>query len=147
LSEPENGALNPISKEIKTGTIGELLVQIRLLQYNVQAAPPLKDTGNDLIAVKDREFRAISVRTTTRGTLDKPADQLYDILAVVHLIGTERELDLDKSDVFLIPRGDVTNASTSCEKLGAYKLSPDLVSRLFRKKGESRPVVTAIRTT
>ena len=43
---------NPIPKNMKTGTIGELLVQLRLLQYNVQAAPPIKDSGNDLIAIK-----------------------------------------------------------------------------------------------
>ncbi len=41
--------MNPISEEIKIGTIGEILVQLRLLQYEVQAAPALKDSGNDLI--------------------------------------------------------------------------------------------------
>jgi hypothetical protein len=42
---------NPISSEMRIGTLGELLVQLRLLQFDVQAAPPLKDSGNDLIAV------------------------------------------------------------------------------------------------
>jgi hypothetical protein len=37
--------VNPISPEIKTGTVGELLVQLRLLQFDVQAAQPLKDSG------------------------------------------------------------------------------------------------------
>jgi hypothetical protein len=145
LSEPEKGALNPISKEIKTGTIGELLVQIRLLQHDVQAAPPLKDSGNDLIAVKGRELRAISVRTTKTGKVDKPKDQLYDVLAVVNLSGTEREIDLDKSDVFLIPREKAKNAPSSCDKLADFKLSPALVSLLFGTKGENHPVVAAIK--
>ena len=53
--------MNKITDRIQTGTVGELLVQIRLLQFGVQAAPPIKDSGNDLIAVNDREFRAVSV--------------------------------------------------------------------------------------
>ena len=50
---------NPISARIKIGTIGELLVQLRLLLYQVQAAHPIKDSGNDLIAVKGEVSRAI----------------------------------------------------------------------------------------
>ena len=55
------GNLNQITNKIQTGTIGELLVQIRLLQYGVQAAPPIKDSGNDLIAMNGEVFRAVSV--------------------------------------------------------------------------------------
>ena len=36
---------NPISAAIRIGTLGELLVQLRLLQFEVQAAPPLRDSG------------------------------------------------------------------------------------------------------
>jgi hypothetical protein len=42
--------MNQVPKLTLTGTFCELLVQIRLLQYGVQAAPPIKDSGNDLIA-------------------------------------------------------------------------------------------------
>ncbi len=56
--------MNPLSKTCITGTIGELLVQLRLFQYGVQAAPPLKDSGNDLIAVRRETFRAVQVKTT-----------------------------------------------------------------------------------
>ena len=59
--------MNQITKKMHVGTIGELLVQIRLLQYSMQTAPPIKDSGNDLIAVKGETFRAVSVRTTTTG--------------------------------------------------------------------------------
>lgn len=41
---------NPLPKALATGTLGELLVQFRLLQFDIQAAPPLKDSGNDLVA-------------------------------------------------------------------------------------------------
>ena len=64
--------MNPISEEIKIGTIGEILVQLRLLQYNVQSAPALKDSGNDLIAVRGEIFKAIQVKTSTKEKFNLP---------------------------------------------------------------------------
>lgn len=77
--------MNPISEKIKIGTIGELLVQLRLLKYEVQAAPALKDSGNDLIAIKGSSFKAIQVKTTIKGRINLP--NLYEchILAIVKL--------------------------------------------------------------
>lgn len=40
--------MNSITYRMRTGTIGELLVQLQLLEYDVQAAPSIKDSGNDL---------------------------------------------------------------------------------------------------
>jgi 5-hydroxyisourate hydrolase-like protein (transthyretin family) len=56
--------MNKISGQVRIGAIGELLVQLRFLQYDVQAAPPLKDSGNDLIAIRGEQWRAIQVKTT-----------------------------------------------------------------------------------
>jgi hypothetical protein len=56
---------NPISKKIKIGTIGELLVQLRLLQYGIQAAPPLRDSGNDLVGILGKDIKTIQVKTTS----------------------------------------------------------------------------------
>ena len=124
--------MNQISDRVQTGTIGELLVQIRLLQYGVQAAPPLKDSGNDLIAIKGREFRAVSVRTTTRSRFIKPNDaRLYHVLAVVHLVGHDRTVLLDESELFLIPQTDVRDVPDCCERLERYRCSEDLVGQLF----------------
>jgi hypothetical protein len=124
--------MNQVTERVATGTLGELLVQIRLLQYGVQAAPPIKDSGNDLIAVNGKEFRAVSVRTTTNGTYNKPAaGRLYHVLAVVNLIGDDREVQLDDTQVFLIAQPEVANASTACNKLGAFRLSRRLVEHLF----------------
>lgn len=50
---------NRLTDNVVIGTIGELLVQTRLLQCGVQAAAPIKDSGNDLIAVKGEAFRGI----------------------------------------------------------------------------------------
>lgn len=45
---------NPLPKTTYIGTVGELLVQLRLLEFGVQSAPPIRDSGNDLIAIKGR---------------------------------------------------------------------------------------------
>ena len=124
--------MNPISDKVLTGSVGELLVQIRLLQYGVQAAPPIEDSGNDLIAVNGTEFRAISVRTTRSGNYNKPPqERTYHVLAVVHLRGDDRELHLDDTDIYLIPQEDIVGAPTRCDRLGAYQFSREQVQRLF----------------
>ena len=56
--------MNKITDNLKLGTVGELLVQLRLLEFDVQAAPPLKDSGNDLIAIRGIAMRAIQVKAT-----------------------------------------------------------------------------------
>ncbi len=84
---------NPISKAIKTGTVGELLVQLRLLQYDIQAAPPLKDSGNDLVALRGFAVRTIQVKTTTEAVPAWPPNaRRYHLLAVVRLEGEDRRL-------------------------------------------------------
>ncbi len=124
--------MNPITDRMSTGCAGELLVQLRLLQFGVQAAPPIEDSGNDLIAVNGREFRAVSVRTTTTGRYTKPnGDRNYHVLAVVHLHGAGRDLSLDESEVFLIPEEAVAGLSCSCDQLGEYRLSREQVERSF----------------
>lgn len=124
--------MNQVTDKILTGTLGELLVQIRLLQYGVQAAPAIKDSGNDLIAVNGKEFRAVSVRTTTKDRYTKPGKKRkYHVLAVVHLVGHGREVSLDGSKIFLIPKPDVAGASTQWNKLGNYELSERVVEDLF----------------
>ena len=124
--------MNQVTERIKTGTVGELLVQIRLLQLGVQAAPPIKDSGNDLIAVNGQEFRAISVRTTTSFTYNKPnAARLYHVLAVVRLVGDDRVINLDESEIFLIPQADVAGAPTHCDRLGQYRFSRQAVETHF----------------
>ena len=76
--------MNRITDNLKIGTVRELLVQLRLLEHDVQAAPPIKDSGNDLIAVRGESFRAIQIKTTTGNNFDKPnPDRKYHILAVV----------------------------------------------------------------
>lgn len=124
---------NPISAELITGTVGELLVQIRLLQYDVQAAPPLKDSGNDLIALRGFEVRCIQVKTTSSALPAWPADtNRYHLLAVVRLVGEDRELHLDRSEVYLLRKSDLPSIRRSWDELRPFVLNSHRIEELFR---------------
>ena len=124
--------MNPLTAKTHTGTLGELLVQMRLLQYGVQAAPPVKDSGNDLIAVHEQEFRAVSVRTITTGLFKRPSpERFYHVLAVVELIGENDDLYLDRCGVYLIPRADVAKIRPNCRMLEQYRITSAGVRALF----------------
>src|ERR1039457_1991719 len=123
---------NPISPELKTGTIGELLVQTRLLQYNVQAAPPLKDSGNDLIAIRESAIRRLQVKTTDLDHYRKPdKKKKYDILAAVRLVGCDQDISLDKCEIYLIKKKELVGLSLHFSKIPQFKLSSDDASMLI----------------
>ena len=122
---------NPISNQIKTGTIGELLVQTRLLQFDVQSAPPLKDSGNDLIAVRGEVFKGIQVKTTTKEDFRlSNLPEHYHIVAFVELRGEDNDIYLDDSCVYLIPRTEIENGGVQ-EKMERFLLTQKLVDKLF----------------
>lgn len=124
---------NPISEALVKGTYGELLVQLRLLQHEVQAAPPLKDSGNDLIAFKGEVVRTIQVKTTTNKLPPWPEDRKrYHLLAVVRLHGEGTEVILDRSEVFLVPKQALTNLPRRWEALGEFRLCAKHVEALFK---------------
>ena len=123
---------NPIPNEMKIGTVGELLVQLRLLQHDVQAAPPLKDSGNDLIALKAYAVRCVQVKTT-RNDIPAwpPEEKLYHLLAVVRLEGDGRNLHLDTTSVYLLSREEASRVTRSWDGLERFKLDEDRVATLF----------------
>ena len=125
--------MNPLDANLITGTIGELLVQLRLFQYGVQAAPPLKDSGNDLIGVRGSTFKAIQVKTTgnPNGTWQIPTNRLYHILALVRLHGEYNELYLDSSEIYLLDRETVDSNNFDLRNLEDHSLSQMLVDRLI----------------
>ena len=124
---------NPISPELRIGTLGELLVQIRLLQFDVQSAAPLKDSGNDLIAVKGTRFHTIQVKTT--GGYGVPPwpnrKKIFSLLALVRLSGEGTNVYLDHSDVYLVPKPSLRGLSKSWEALVPYQLTREHVDTLF----------------
>ena len=124
--------MNPIDEALLTGTFGELLVQLRLFQYQVQATPPLKDTGNDLIAVRGETLKAIQVKTTRLNDMVRiPTDRLYHALAIVRLSGEGRELHLDQSEIYLIDRSEIDSGSVDWHDLERFRLCQGVVDSLF----------------
>jgi len=123
---------NPLYPHLVRGTVGELLTQIRLLQFDVQAAPPLEDSGNDLIAIRHKTIKTIQVKTRTADKLQiGKLPEFYDLLAVVLLSGTDWNLFLDDSNIYLIPRDKVETALQDKEVLNKFLLRDDLVNEIF----------------
>ena len=117
---------NRLTNNVVIGTIGELPVQTRLLQYGVQAAAPIKDSGNDLIAVKEEAFRGIQVKTTVgRRVSSVRLPERYHIVAVVYLVLDDEGVLLDESEVYLVPRAAIEQ---NCGRLPA-QLDPFLISQ------------------
>lgn len=124
--------MNPLDPKVVTGTTGELLVQLRLFQYDVQAAPPIKDSGNDLIAVRGTTLKAVQVKTTGNadGTWQLPSDRLYHVLALVRLHGEDCQLALDESEVYLLDCALVDDG-LDLNDLDEHRISQETVDRLF----------------
>jgi hypothetical protein len=125
---------NPIDEKMITGTIGELLVQLRLLQYKIQAAPPIKDSGNDLVALKGRQIRLIQVKTTANGTFPKlpGKKKIYDLLAIVDLRGHDQILNLENTNIYLIPKGKLSTIHHNLNMLDDYKMQK-VVNAYFQR--------------
>jgi len=106
--------MNPLWNTTLTGTLGELITQTYLLAHGVQAAPPIKDSGNDLIAIRQDSFKAVQVKTTTDGSIVKPDPKnLYHILATVHLPTDGKGVPIiANARVFLFPREAVESGLT-----------------------------------
>ena len=128
--------MNKITDRLKLGTLGELLVQLRLLEFDVQSAPPLKDSGNDLIAIRGTAMRAIQVKATKieddgyRFRVDD-LPPLYHALAIVKFEGDELSLHLDKSQVFLLAKNNVPNGRCNDTELQRHRICADIVDAIF----------------
>ena len=128
--------MNPIYSTTKLGTLGELLVQLRLLQHDVQAAQPLKDSGNDLIAIRGHQLRAVQVRCTTTGYVNKPGKNvLYDILVVVHVDDPATWRGVAEANVYLFTRSEVAAIRGKVARYVDNLLSAVLITTLFAEAG------------
>ncbi len=132
--------MNSLSDTFLKGTFGELFVQLRLLQYEVQATPPLKDTGNDLIAIKGEIFKAIQVKTTEKDDqikydFEKLSQRKYHILALVFLDQKESDepnaLNFDKCKIYLLNNSDVKKGTYKKEEIKEFELNQNLIESLF----------------
>jgi len=98
---------NPITDKIKLGTIGETYAQLRLLELDVQASFPLKDSGNDLIAIKGDICKYLQVKTTEHNRISKPNSKtVYDYLIIVKKNKGMNITD-DKPKLYILSKEDV----------------------------------------
>jgi hypothetical protein len=105
-----------------------------LLQYGVQAAPPIRDTGNDLIAIKQQVFKAVQVKTTRTGGFDFSDlnNRIYHLLALVYLEDDDKEVYLDKSRIYLLKKEEFYGASScSVDALKDKEISEERILELF----------------
>jgi len=126
--------MNPLPDKIAEGALGEIFVQLKLLQYGVQAAPPIKDSGNDLIAVRGEVFKAIQVKTTVKDNFRvrrKKLPKRYHLLALVRLVGEDGEVDWTKSRIYLLPKSEVKKECFTEKELDEHSLSDHLLDKIF----------------
>jgi hypothetical protein len=116
---------NQLTSQVKIGTIGELLVQLRLLEYGVQSAPPLKDSGNDLIAIKGESVKFLQVKTSLSNRSRKDnLPKVYHYVVFVKLLQREDgRFNLNESEIKICAKGE--NASS------AEKLSQEIVDKIW----------------
>jgi len=125
--------MNPLFKTTKKGTLGELIVQLQLLEHGVQAAPPIKDSGNDLIAILGSAFRAVQVRTTCCNYISKPKVEVrYHILAVVRLPKRDGRFSTREAEVFLFDKRRVAKLSRRLSDYRERLITHDLIAKLFK---------------
>ncbi len=101
--------MNLLPPKVSLGAIGEVLVQLKLLIFEVESFPPLKDSGNDLIAYFGTSFCALQVKTKQAGNgWNLPEETtLYHILALVDL---DENFSLDNSKVYLLTWEEANDA-------------------------------------
>ena len=124
---------NPLPPPLAAGTLGEIFVQLRLLQFGVQAAPPIKDTGSDLVAFRGRTVRTLQVKTSAnRISQDRRLPKHYDMLALVLLRSADGIVALDSSRIFLVPRNSVQGTRRNVASLAHNELLYDNVDHSMR---------------
>lgn len=126
--------MNPIDDDNIRGKVGELLIQSKLLFYGIQAAPPIFDSGNDLIALKGRTIKSIQVKTKKFETQNwnlRPTDRDYDIMALVGF--AEVPEDFDEAEIYLLSKAEVAGRSSisPTNELNQHSFS-NKVNQLFR---------------
>jgi hypothetical protein len=117
------------------GTLGELITQAFLLAHGVQAAPPIKDSGNDLIAVRGHSFRAVQVRASEKGRIIRPDPSCqYHILAAVHLPFDHDFPLVHKARVFLFSEEGVAQLTGTVDDYPDALISDELILKLWPNK-------------
>jgi hypothetical protein len=132
--------MNELPEPLLKGTFGELLVQLRLFLHSVQSAAPIKDTGNDLIAIRSTVFRAVQVKTTDKFPVEFVKAELpvhYHVLAIVVLGKVDYDnlvdfdVNLDSCRVYLLAQDQVTKGYYTEEELTPFEITVKRVDKLW----------------
>jgi hypothetical protein len=125
---------NPSPPKKIQGTIGELLTQIRFLQYGVELSIPVIDSGNDIVALKGKKVKLIQVKTKKHNSKrwNFPNLREYDILVLINF--GEDENKLDEAKIYLLSKEEVSNKkSIGFMGIEKYELSTTLIYTLFNQ--------------
>lgn len=125
--------MNPLPPKVNRGTLGELLAQVHLLANGVQAAPPLRDSGNDLIACCGKSILSLQVKTAKRHDFAKRRlPQLYHAAVFIVLKEIEGFCDISRPDIYLMSRDEIERATSLGKKaLEPFRMSCERVKNFF----------------
>jgi len=128
--------MNPLPPKVNRGTLGELLAQIHLLANGVQAAPPIRDSGNDLIACRGSDILALQVKTKKRHDFSKhqmPA-LYHGAVFVVLREEADGRYDIATPDIYLMSRTEVeATKSFGRHAMERFRICPQRVDEVFQK--------------
>lgn len=112
--------------------LGELIAEVYLLAHGVHVASDAKHTGNDLIGIVGKQFRAIQVWTSPTGSIRMPAENVnYHVLAVVHLPHENGNPSPSKARVYLFSATDVPTLKGNVKNYPANEISDNRVKKLW----------------
>lgn len=125
----------PERNELYKGALGELIVRAVLFAHGVDASRPCADTGNDLIAVKGDQFRAVQVKSSVVDLVEKILDlgeRRFHILAFVFFPkGSNRPYSVRDARVFLLGRDELMLGSYRPADLVGKEAGPATIDALF----------------
>ena len=98
---------NRLPDNMVLGTLGEVFSQLRLLELGIQAAPPIKDSGNDLIAIKGEVVKYIQVKTSaTKIERVNNLPGIYHLVFLVEFESDESGIKYDDSKIWVINKDE-----------------------------------------
>lgn len=116
------------------GKIGELLLQIRLFENQIESSIPVLDSGNDIIALKGKVVKSIQVKTKRKHTRNWDLRNLppkYDFVALIEFASDE--FMLDAARIFILSKTQVRGRKSIVVPNSSYEISFDRLRLLFRE--------------
>ena len=114
--------------------MGELLAQVYLLAHGVQAAPPIRDSGNDLIACRKGQFRALQVKTRKKPSFSRRGfPNIYNGVVLVVLKEDDENFGKTPPIIYLMRREEFEHAESLGKKgLKEFQICPQRIEALFQ---------------